>query len=252
MLRTRTALGLLGLGVLATPAALAGTTAPHLPAARGGATMTTEPKTAPSTEPAPAPSPPAGTPEALHTALARRWSEELWGRGDLAVADEIIAPDYVRHDAGDPFPARGPDDVKRIVRMLRAMLPDLRIEIEDLVAAGDRVVTRYTGVATDTAGYLGRPPPAGRSAPRRSRSSASRRPDRRELGRARRPGHPHPARPPPPAPTRPGPLIAPGPPARRHQRPLPPAAAGGPAPAGEGAALRPLAAAPSGGARAYA
>ena len=50
---------------------------------------------------------------------ARRWSEELWGRGNLAVADEIIAPDYERHDPGDPFPARGPQDVKRIVPMLR-------------------------------------------------------------------------------------------------------------------------------------
>ena len=91
-------------------------------------------------------------------AIARRWSEELWGRGNLAVADEIIAPDYVRHDAGDPFPARGPEDVKRIIAMLRAMLPDLTIEVEDMIADGDRVVTRYTGVATDTRGYMGRPP----------------------------------------------------------------------------------------------
>src|SRR5262249_10305572 len=58
-------------------------------------------------------------------AIARRWSEELWSRGNLAVASEIISPDYVRHDAGDPFPARGPEDVTRIVTMLRAMLPDL-------------------------------------------------------------------------------------------------------------------------------
>jgi steroid delta-isomerase-like uncharacterized protein len=151
MFRTRTALGLLGLGLLVTPAALAGTDTPHPPTARGGANMTTEP----STEPSP---PSNGAQEARYTAIARRWSEELWGRGDLAVADEIIAPDYVRHDAGDPFPARGPEDVKRLVGMLRAMLPDLRIEIEDMVATGDTVVTRYTGVATDTAGYLGRPP----------------------------------------------------------------------------------------------
>ena len=91
-------------------------------------------------------------------AIARRWSEELWGQGNLAVADEIIAPDYVRHDAGDPFPARGPEDVKRIVTMLRAMLPDLRIEVEDMIAEGDTVVTRYTGIATDTRGYMGRSP----------------------------------------------------------------------------------------------
>src|SRR6185295_10906197 len=67
---------------------------------------------------------------------ARRWSEELWSRGNLAVADEIIAADYVRHDPGDPFPARGPEDVKRIVGMLRGMLPDFHIEVDAIVAEG--------------------------------------------------------------------------------------------------------------------
>jgi predicted ester cyclase len=89
-------------------------------------------------------------------ATARRWSEELWGQGNMTVADEIIHPDYVRHDAGDPFPARGPDDVKKIVGMLRGMIPDLRIEVEDVFAEDDKVVVRYTGVATDTRGFMGR------------------------------------------------------------------------------------------------
>jgi steroid delta-isomerase-like uncharacterized protein len=93
---------------------------------------------------------------------ARRWSEELWGRGDLAVADEIIAPDYVRHDPGDPFLARGPEDVKRIVTMLRGMFPDFHIEVEAVVAEGDFVVSRYTSTATDTVGFMGMPP-TGRS-----------------------------------------------------------------------------------------
>lgn len=90
-------------------------------------------------------------------AIARRWSEELWSRGNLAVADEIIAPDYERHDPGDPFPARGPQDVKRIVMMLRSMLPDFRIQVESIIAEGDFVVSRYTATATDTAGYMGMP-----------------------------------------------------------------------------------------------
>ena len=89
---------------------------------------------------------------------ARRWSEELWSRGNLAVADEIIAPDYERHDPGDPFPARGPQDVKRIVSMLREMLPDFQIQVEAMVAEGDMVVSRYTATATDTVGYMGLPP----------------------------------------------------------------------------------------------
>jgi hypothetical protein len=62
-------------------------------------------------------------------AIVRRWSEELWSQGDLAVVDELVSPDYVRHDPGDPFPARGRDDIKRLVGMLRTMLPDLTIEI---------------------------------------------------------------------------------------------------------------------------
>jgi ketosteroid isomerase-like protein len=91
-------------------------------------------------------------------AIVRRWSEEIWSRGDLSVADEIVDPDYVRHDPGDPFPARGPEDVKRLVAMLRAMLPDLTIVLEDVIAEGDKVVSHYTGVATDTVGFMGRPP----------------------------------------------------------------------------------------------
>jgi len=87
--------------------------------------------------------------EARNQAVARRWTEELWGQGRLATADEIIAPDYVRHDPGDPFPARGPEDVKRIVTMLRSMLPDLHITVEMMIAEGDIVVSRYSTTATD-------------------------------------------------------------------------------------------------------
>ena len=91
-------------------------------------------------------------------ATARRWSEDLWGKGNLAVADEIIARSYVRHDPGEPFPAHGPDDVKRIVRALRRMLPDLTIHVDATIAEGDFVVSRYTATGTDTVGYMGMPP----------------------------------------------------------------------------------------------
>jgi predicted ester cyclase len=42
--------------------------------------------------------------------------------------------------------------------MLRAMLPDLKIVVEDVIADGDKVVSRYTSIATDTEGFMGRPP----------------------------------------------------------------------------------------------
>jgi steroid delta-isomerase-like uncharacterized protein len=90
--------------------------------------------------------------------IARRWSEELWSQGRLEVADEIVAPDYVRHDPGDPIPAPGPAGVKRLVQTIRGYTPDLQITINDLIAEGDRVVTRYTTRGTDTGGFMGRPP----------------------------------------------------------------------------------------------
>ena len=91
-------------------------------------------------------------------AIARRWSEELWSKGALAVADEIIAPTYVRHDPGDPFAVEGPDGVKLLVMGLRAQMPDLHITIEDLVAEGDKVVTRYVATGTDTGEFMGKAP----------------------------------------------------------------------------------------------
>jgi predicted SnoaL-like aldol condensation-catalyzing enzyme len=105
--------------------------------------------------------------------VARRWSEKLWGRGELAVADEIVVPDYVRHDPADPFPANGPEALQRIVGMLREMLPDLRIEVEDMIAEGEKVVVRYTGIATYSRDFMGRAPTGRRSGRLRSRASAS-------------------------------------------------------------------------------
>jgi steroid delta-isomerase-like uncharacterized protein len=102
--------------------------------------------------------PTTGTSIEQNKAMVRRWSEELWSRGNLAVADQIVASDYVRHDPGDPFPARGPEDVKRIVTTLRGMFPDFHIEVEAIVAEGDFVVSRYSATATDTVGYMGMPP----------------------------------------------------------------------------------------------
>ncbi len=77
-------------------------------------------------------------------AIVRRWSEELFNQGNLVVADEIVAPTYRRHDPGDPFAVEGPEGVKRLVSMLRAQVPDLHISVEDVIAEGDKVVTRYT------------------------------------------------------------------------------------------------------------
>ena len=89
-------------------------------------------------------------------ARARRLPEELLTQGDLAVADEVLAPDCVHHI---PIP-HAPDieGLKRWVMALRRAFPDLRAIIEDEIAEGDTVVQRLTLSGTHAGTFLGLPP----------------------------------------------------------------------------------------------
>lgn len=92
-------------------------------------------------------------------ALVRRLFEELASKGDLAVADEITAPDFVPHDLASFFEeATGPEGVKQLVVGLRAAFPDLHMTMEDIIAEGDKVVIRYTARGTHKGEFQGLAP----------------------------------------------------------------------------------------------
>ena len=82
-------------------------------------------------------------------ALARRLYEEVFGRGNLAAADEILAEDSVSHGPGAP-PAVGSAGIKAQAVLLRTALPDLKATLNDQLAEGDRVASRWTGSGTHT------------------------------------------------------------------------------------------------------
>jgi steroid delta-isomerase-like uncharacterized protein len=73
-------------------------------------------------------------------AVIRRIVEAM-NSGNLAVADEVIAPNYVYHGTGGQD-FKGPEGVKQFITMMRKAFPDLRMTIEDMVAEGDKVVHR--------------------------------------------------------------------------------------------------------------
>ena len=75
-------------------------------------------------------------------ARARRLPEELLTQGDLAVADEILAPDHIHHALTRP--ASGVEGAKQFVLALRRAFPDLCAIVEDEIAEGDTVVQRLT------------------------------------------------------------------------------------------------------------
>ncbi len=85
---------------------------------------------------------------AENKALVRRLFEEIWNKGNLSVADQIFATNYIHHDPSTPDFGRGPESEKKRATLYRTAFPDLQLAIEDLVAEGDRVVTRWTARGT--------------------------------------------------------------------------------------------------------
>ena len=67
---------------------------------------------------------------------------ELYTRGDLSIADAIIAPEFVDHTHPELPP--GPEGVKRMVAATHAAFPDLAITVEQVIAEGEFVAFRWT------------------------------------------------------------------------------------------------------------
>jgi steroid delta-isomerase-like uncharacterized protein len=80
--------------------------------------------------------------------VSRRLIEEVFNQGKLELLDELAAQDSVGHDAAMPEPTTGPEGMKRLIGNYRTAFPDIRFTIEDQVAEGDRVATRWTARGT--------------------------------------------------------------------------------------------------------
>jgi steroid delta-isomerase-like uncharacterized protein len=79
-------------------------------------------------------------------ARIRRVIEQAYSRGDLSVVDEVAAKDLVIHAPSQEI--RGREGAKQYVTMLRTAFPDLHFTVEDQIAEGDMVVTRWTARGT--------------------------------------------------------------------------------------------------------
>ena len=75
-------------------------------------------------------------------AIFRRYVEEVGNEGNFDLADQIFDR-YLAHQPDGSVLERGPEDVKQFMGEFREAFPDFRSEIEDQIAEGDRVVTRW-------------------------------------------------------------------------------------------------------------
>jgi steroid delta-isomerase-like uncharacterized protein len=92
-------------------------------------------------------------------ALVRRFWEGLVGTGDHGLADELLAPGYTVHFAGNPPMDR--DGFLQFLDGLRAAFPDLAVTVEDQLAEGDCVAVRWTWRGTQRGSFMGLPPTGG-------------------------------------------------------------------------------------------
>jgi predicted ester cyclase len=90
--------------------------------------------------------------------LVRRALEAIYTNGDLELADELIHPHFADHDPAHPEHPTGPEGVRQTVRDLHGMFGELRFEIEDEIAEGDKVVQLVTMSGRHTGPLMGREP----------------------------------------------------------------------------------------------
>jgi steroid delta-isomerase-like uncharacterized protein len=88
-------------------------------------------------------------------ALMRRFYEEI-NKGNLAIIlDELMAANVVEHSPFVPEQAPGRQGILELFTMIRTVFPDLRITVEDIVAEGDKVVSRGTFSGTHKGEFMG-------------------------------------------------------------------------------------------------
>jgi steroid delta-isomerase-like uncharacterized protein len=87
-------------------------------------------------------------------AIFRRYVEEVGNEGNLDLVDEIFS-NYLSHQPDGSVLERGPEDVKRFMDEFRNAFSDFHTTIEDLIAEGDRVATRWTMRGTHEGEFRG-------------------------------------------------------------------------------------------------
>lgn len=85
----------------------------------------------------------------------RRLFDGVWNDEDPAVAEEIVAREYVIHDRDLAAELRGPELYRALAEETRAIFPDATFTVEDAVAAGEKVTVRWTMTGTHEGPGLG-------------------------------------------------------------------------------------------------
>ena len=101
----------------------------------------TQPQTGPSAE------------EQANLAAMNRIYNEVINQDKLEVFDELVSPDMVEHEELPGFESNR-EGVKQYFQMMHNAFPDLHFQVDDIFAAGDKVVARITIMGTQQGEFM--------------------------------------------------------------------------------------------------
>jgi steroid delta-isomerase-like uncharacterized protein len=88
----------------------------------------------------------------------RRFLEEAFGQGKTEVVDELLHSDFICYDPNsETGEIRGADTIKGEIEYFHSAVPDLTYTVEDQVADGDKVVSRWKASGTHQGEFFGVP-----------------------------------------------------------------------------------------------
>jgi steroid delta-isomerase-like uncharacterized protein len=95
---------------------------------------------------------------AENKAVVLRFYDEVWNKGNVPFADEVFAPDYVRHGHSSSRALPSPVELQQQVFDFRYAFPDLHFDVEFVVAEDALVTARWTATGTHIASWGGLEP----------------------------------------------------------------------------------------------
>jgi steroid delta-isomerase-like uncharacterized protein len=90
-------------------------------------------------------------------AIVSQYMEQVWNNGRLEQIEEYFTEDVVEHSIPKIPGLNGRDTLKAVIGGARQSLPDIQITLLDVIAASDKVVTRWEMIVTHQNEFMGVP-----------------------------------------------------------------------------------------------
>jgi steroid delta-isomerase-like uncharacterized protein len=94
----------------------------------------------------------------MNETVLHQWFRRIWTEGDRNAVRELLAPNAIIHELDEQGEdTHGAEGFLVFFDRFRSALPDNRVEVEDVVVAGDKIAGRWTATATHSGDHLGFP-----------------------------------------------------------------------------------------------